>query len=90
MPEGKKSIGVAVTLQPRDKTLTDAEIEARGAEDRRRGGEEDRSDAARMKLLREIAVSLVARALLAGADAGAQAAPKNIDDCEKIKEPDGL
>ncbi len=28
VPEGKKSIGVAVTLQPRDKTLTDAEIEA--------------------------------------------------------------
>ena len=28
VPEGKKSIGVAVMLQPRDKTLTDAEIEA--------------------------------------------------------------
>jgi phenylalanyl-tRNA synthetase beta chain len=28
VPEGKKSIGVAVTLQPKDKTLTDAEIEA--------------------------------------------------------------
>ena len=28
VPEGKKSVGVAVTLQPRDKTLTDAEIEA--------------------------------------------------------------
>ena len=27
VPEGKKSIGVAVTLQPRGKTLTDAEIE---------------------------------------------------------------
>lgn len=27
-PEGKKSVGVAVTLQPRDRTLTDAEIEA--------------------------------------------------------------
>ncbi len=26
--EGKKSIAIAVTLQPRDKTLTDAEIEA--------------------------------------------------------------
>ena len=35
-----------------------------------------------MKFLREIAV---VGALLAGA--GAQAAPKNIDDCEKIKEP---
>jgi phenylalanyl-tRNA synthetase beta chain len=28
IPEGKKSIGIAVTLQPRDKTLTDAEIDA--------------------------------------------------------------
>jgi phenylalanyl-tRNA synthetase beta chain len=28
VPEGKKSIAVAVTLQPRDKTLTDVEIEA--------------------------------------------------------------
>ena len=27
VPEGKVSLGVAVTLQPRDKTLTDAEIE---------------------------------------------------------------
>ncbi len=27
VPEGKKSVGVAVTLQPREKTLTDAEIE---------------------------------------------------------------
>jgi phenylalanyl-tRNA synthetase beta chain len=28
MPEGKKSLAIAVRLQPRDKTLTDAEIEA--------------------------------------------------------------
>ncbi len=28
VPEGKKSVGVAVVLQPRDKTLTDVEIEA--------------------------------------------------------------
>ncbi len=28
IPEGKKSIAVAVTLQPRDKTLTEAEIDA--------------------------------------------------------------
>jgi phenylalanyl-tRNA synthetase beta chain len=28
VPEGKKSLGVAVTLQPREKTLTDVEIEA--------------------------------------------------------------
>jgi phenylalanyl-tRNA synthetase beta chain len=27
IPQGKKSIGVAVTLQPREKTLTDVEIE---------------------------------------------------------------
>ena len=28
VPEGKKSVAIAVRLQPRDKTLTDAEIEA--------------------------------------------------------------
>ena len=28
MPEGKVSLALAVTLQPREKTLTDAEIEA--------------------------------------------------------------
>lgn len=28
VPEGKKSLGVEVTLQPREKTMTDAEIEA--------------------------------------------------------------
>jgi phenylalanyl-tRNA synthetase beta chain len=28
IPEGKKSVAISVTLQPRDKTLTDFEIEA--------------------------------------------------------------
>ena len=28
LPEGSKSIAIAVTLQPRERTLTDAEIEA--------------------------------------------------------------
>ena len=28
VPQGKKSLAIEVTLQPRDKTLTDAEIEA--------------------------------------------------------------
>jgi phenylalanyl-tRNA synthetase beta chain len=28
VPEGHKSVAIAVTLQPREKTLTDAEIEA--------------------------------------------------------------
>ncbi len=28
VPEGKKSIGLSVTLQPREKTLTDSEIDA--------------------------------------------------------------
>ena len=28
LPEGTKSIAIAVTLQPRERTLTDAEIEA--------------------------------------------------------------
>jgi phenylalanyl-tRNA synthetase beta chain len=30
VPEGKKSLAVEVTLQPRDRTLTDEEIEAAG------------------------------------------------------------
>ena len=28
MPDGKKSLAISVRLQPKDKTLTDAEIEA--------------------------------------------------------------
>ena len=40
--EGKKSLALEVTLQPREKTLTDEEIEAVAAQDRRRGGEGDR------------------------------------------------
>ena len=28
VPEGKKSLAIAVTLQPMERTLTDAEIEA--------------------------------------------------------------
>ena len=31
VPEGKKSIALEVTIQPREKTLTDAEIEALSA-----------------------------------------------------------
>ena len=31
VPEGQKSVGVEVVLQPRERTLTDAEIEAAGA-----------------------------------------------------------
>jgi phenylalanyl-tRNA synthetase beta chain len=31
IPEGKKSVAIAVTIQPNEKTLTDAEIEAIGA-----------------------------------------------------------
>ena len=34
---GKKSIAIAVTMQPREKTMTDEEIDALGGEDRRRG-----------------------------------------------------
>ena len=34
---GKKSIAIAVTLQPRDKTMTDEEIDALRGEDRRGG-----------------------------------------------------
>ena len=45
VPEGKKSLAISVRLQPKDKTLTDAEIEAVAAEDRRRGDEGDRRHA---------------------------------------------
>ena len=45
---GKKSIAIAVTLQPREKTMTDEEIEALGSEDRRRGGQAHGRRAARM------------------------------------------
>ena len=31
VPEGEKSVGVEVVLQPRERTLTDAEIEAAAA-----------------------------------------------------------
>jgi phenylalanyl-tRNA synthetase beta chain len=31
LDEGKKSIAIAVTIQPRDKTMTDAEIEVLAA-----------------------------------------------------------
>ena len=37
--EGKKSVAVAVRIQPRDATLTEAEIEAVCAEDRGGRGE---------------------------------------------------
>ena len=42
VPEGKKSLAVAVTLQPVERTLTDAEIEARVDQDRGAGRESDR------------------------------------------------
>ena len=45
---GKKSIAIAVTLQPRDKTMTDEEIEALGGEDRRGGEQAHRRRAARL------------------------------------------
>ena len=42
--EGKKSIAIAVRLQPKDKTLTDAEIEALAGKDRRRRHQSDRRE----------------------------------------------
>ena len=47
--EGKKSVAIAVTIQPREKTLTDQEIDARRQQDRRRSDEEDRRDAAGLR-----------------------------------------
>ena len=41
VPEGKKSLAISVRLQPKDKTLTDAEIEAIARQDRRRGDQGD-------------------------------------------------
>ncbi len=64
VPEGKKSVGVAVTLQPQRENPDRRGDRGGGAENRRRGGEENRRDAARMRFLREIAV---VGALLAGA-----------------------
>ena len=46
--DGKKSIAIAVTIQPREKTLTDQEIDAVGGQDRRRGDQEDRRQLAGM------------------------------------------
>ena len=45
---GKKSIAIAVTIQPRDKTMTDEEIDALGQEDRRRGQQAHRRHVARL------------------------------------------
>ena len=42
LPKGSKSIAISVALQPRERTLTDAEIDAVDVEDRGRGVEEDR------------------------------------------------
>ena len=40
--DGKKSVAIAVTMQPREKTMTDQEIDAVARQDRGRGDEEDR------------------------------------------------
>ena len=46
VPGGKKSLAIAVTLQPVERTLTDAEIEAASRQDRGAGGEGNRCGAA--------------------------------------------
>ena len=51
--EGHKSVAISVTLQPKERTLTDAEIEATVAKIVAEVAEEDRRDAAR--LIREAA-----------------------------------
>ena len=43
---GKKSVAIAVTIQPREKTMTDQEIDALGAQDRGRGRQAHRRRAA--------------------------------------------
>ena len=48
LPPGKKSLAIEVVFQPRERTLTDAEIEAVSAEGGCRGGEGDGRHAALM------------------------------------------
>jgi ribosomal protein L19E len=48
LPEGKVSLALQVTLQPRERTLTDAEIEAVVGEDRRGRGQGRGGHAARL------------------------------------------
>jgi len=48
LPEGKKSLAVSVTLQPRERTLTDAEIEAFSQRLVAAVEKSDRRDAARL------------------------------------------
>ena len=50
VPEGKKSLAIAVTLQPVERTLTDAEIEAVSSQDRGAGREGDRRRACVVKI----------------------------------------
>ena len=45
---GKKSVAIAVTIQPREKTMTDQEIDALGGQDRGRGEQAHRRRAAGM------------------------------------------
>ncbi len=51
VPEGKKSLAIEVTLQPSEKTLTDARDRGDGGEDRRGRAEDDRRRVARLALL---------------------------------------
>ena len=46
---GKKSVAIAVTIQPREKTMTEPEIDALGAQNRRRGRQAHRRRAAGVK-----------------------------------------
>ena len=48
VPDGQKSVAIAVTLQPKERTLTDAEIEATVGKIVAEVAQEDRRDAERM------------------------------------------
>ena len=48
LPDGKKSLAIEVVFQPRERTLTDAEIEAASREGDCRSGKGDRRHAALM------------------------------------------
>ncbi len=56
---GKKSIAISVTIQPREKTMTDQEIDALGGEDRRRGRQAHRRGVERLLKLSSSAQAVI-------------------------------
>ena len=63
---GKKSIAIAVTMQPREKTMTDEEIDAHRRQDRRRGRQAHRRRVAGVSP-HAVAWSLISRSIVRSA-----------------------